>query len=119
MNAEGRTEPQLVRPSVMYGRVSGCQSTRSIGPRRLVGGGAGCSGVPGDAGVGDGGGEVALVDDGVVPPAEQGRVGQAGRPAVDPVAHVVAHDLSKWYDQGPSCLPQSCSPAALRCRRLM
>ncbi|MGB3686545.1 MAG: hypothetical protein WA991_12050, partial [Ornithinimicrobium sp.] len=41
--------------------------------RPLVAGcGAWCSQVPSDAGGGDGGGEVAVVDQGVVSPAEQG-----------------------------------------------
>lgn len=41
----------------------------------LVGCGAGELDVPGDAGAVDGGGEVFVVDDGVVPPTQQGVVG--------------------------------------------
>ncbi len=41
--------------------------------------------VPGDAGWGDGGRQAALVDDGVVPTAEQGPVAQVGGSAVEPV----------------------------------
>ena len=54
------------------------------------------SGVPGDVGGGDGGGEVVLVDPGVVVGAEQGQVGQGGGPAVGPVLDVVGVAPLRW-----------------------
>src|SRR6476469_5010783 len=70
------------RESVAWARVP-------VAPPVWAGCGAGWSGVPGDAGGGNGGGEVAVVDLGVVSRAEQGAVGQVGGSAVAPVHDVV------------------------------
>ena len=52
--------------------------------------------MPGDVGGGDGGGQVALVDPGVVVAAEQGEVGQGGVAAVGPVSDVVGVAPLRW-----------------------
>jgi hypothetical protein len=58
------------------------------------------SGQPGDAAGRDGGGEVVLVDVGVVVLAEQGGVEQAGGSTIDPVNDMM-RVTPKWWSAAP------------------
>ena len=83
-------------------------------PAALAGCGAGQPHMPGDAGVGDGCREVALVDEGVMSSAQEGGVREVGRSAPAPPLHVMdvaplGRDGAAGEGAVPIAVPDGCA----------